>query len=263
MIRLVSVQPIARSSLCWRRSPTKAAITGPLLMVVSRAKLAASYNRKPLPSPTASSAPSGVYAARLTTAGGVSGRGVGTSVNSGGGVIAGGFLLWWVPRRSAGVLWVRYHDGRTEEQVGEWIGADRMLYQSLEDLIEAAMLGALNETVFARLWRQRHRHMPYLGKTLRQLDAAGRYALAARLCRAVAAGSRWPMFQRMLDSYVARGLIAAPPEDLLAKKPEAIIEKAVKGMLPKGPMGRKLFKNLKVYAGAEHPHAAQKPVTIE
>lgn len=41
--------------------------------------------------------------------------------------------------------------------------------------------------------------------------------------------------------------------------PERIIEKAVKGMLPKNSLGRKLFTKLKVYAGAEHPHAAQKP----
>ena len=45
--------------------------------------------------------------------------------------------------------------------------------------------------------------------------------------------------------------------------PERIIEKAVKGMLPKNALGRKLFTNLKVYAGAEHPHDAQKPETID
>ncbi len=50
--------------------------------------------------------------------------------------------------------------------------------------------------------------------------------------------------------------------DMLIKKPTFPIEAAVKGMLPKGPMGRKLFRNLKVYEGAEHPHAAQKPSVI-
>lgn len=48
-----------------------------------------------------------------------------------------------------------------------------------------------------------------------------------------------------------------------AQKPELIIEKAVKGMLPKGRLGRDVFKNLKVYAGTEHPHKAQQPVKIE
>jgi len=51
----------------------------------------------------------------------------------------------------------------------------------------------------------------------------------------------------------------ATPRDLLAKKPEAIIENAVKGMLPKNRLGRKMFQKLFVYAGGEHPHAAQKP----
>jgi large subunit ribosomal protein L13 len=48
-------------------------------------------------------------------------------------------------------------------------------------------------------------------------------------------------------------------EHLQGRIPERIIEKAVKGMLPKNNLGRQLFKKLKVYAGAEHPHAAQQP----
>ncbi len=52
------------------------------------------------------------------------------------------------------------------------------------------------------------------------------------------------------------------PRELLGKKPEGIIEHAVKGMLPKNRLGRRLFGNLYVYAGSEHPHAAQKPKTI-
>lgn len=51
--------------------------------------------------------------------------------------------------------------------------------------------------------------------------------------------------------------------ELLAKKPEKVIELAVKGMLPKGPLGRSMIKKLHVYAGAEHPHAAQKPEVLE
>lgn len=49
---------------------------------------------------------------------------------------------------------------------------------------------------------------------------------------------------------------------LLATKPERVIEIAVAGMLPKNSMGRKLITRLKVYAGAEHPHAAQRPATL-
>ena len=52
------------------------------------------------------------------------------------------------------------------------------------------------------------------------------------------------------------------PKELMAKHPTRVIEKAVRGMLPKNRLGKALFVNLHVYAGAEHPHAAQNPTTI-
>jgi len=52
------------------------------------------------------------------------------------------------------------------------------------------------------------------------------------------------------------------PKELMAKHPTRVIEKAVRGMLPKTKLGAKLYTNLFVYAGAEHPHAAQSPTTI-
>lgn len=52
-------------------------------------------------------------------------------------------------------------------------------------------------------------------------------------------------------------------ERLLEKAPERVIEHAVKGMLPKGPLGRAMFRKLKVYAGPEHKHGAQQPKTLE
>ncbi len=53
------------------------------------------------------------------------------------------------------------------------------------------------------------------------------------------------------------------PRELFAKKPTAVVERAVKGMLPKTRLGRELFTNLYVYAGVEHPHAAQSPKEIK
>ena len=50
---------------------------------------------------------------------------------------------------------------------------------------------------------------------------------------------------------------------LMAKKPEFVVEKAVRGMLPHGPLGYAMIKKLHVYAGPEHPHQAQKPVALE
>ena len=49
----------------------------------------------------------------------------------------------------------------------------------------------------------------------------------------------------------------------MAKKPTAAIEMAIKGMLPKNPLGRQMFRKLKVYAGTDHPHAAQQPEVLE
>jgi len=51
--------------------------------------------------------------------------------------------------------------------------------------------------------------------------------------------------------------------DMRASKPTKIIELAVKGMLPKGPLGRQMFSKLKIYAGAEHPHTAQQPKALK
>ncbi|WP_373730340.1 50S ribosomal protein L13 [Bacteroides heparinolyticus] len=58
------------------------------------------------------------------------------------------------------------------------------------------------------------------------------------------------------------GLKEATLREKLAKKPEQVIELAVKGMLPKGPLGREMYKKLFVYAGPEHNHAAQKPEVL-
>lgn len=59
------------------------------------------------------------------------------------------------------------------------------------------------------------------------------------------------------------GLKSIVFKDLLASKPTRVIEIAVKGMLPKNPLGREMFRKLKVYAGAEHKHAAQVPKVLE
>ncbi len=58
------------------------------------------------------------------------------------------------------------------------------------------------------------------------------------------------------------GLKVQSFEELMAKKPEFVLENAVKGMLPKNRLGKKLIKKLKVYSGESHPHSAQKPETI-
>ncbi|MBO7386678.1 MAG: 50S ribosomal protein L13 [Lachnospiraceae bacterium] len=63
------------------------------------------------------------------------------------------------------------------------------------------------------------------------------------------------------SDYVG-GMKETTLREMMAKKPEQVVELAVKGMLPKGPLGREMYTKLHVYAGAEHPHAAQKPETL-
>ena len=63
-------------------------------------------------------------------------------------------------------------------------------------------------------------------------------------------------------SMYPNGLKSVPLEKIMAECPEEALKKAVYGMLPKGPLGRDMFKKLKVYTGTEHPHRAQMPVTL-
>jgi ribosomal protein L13 len=64
------------------------------------------------------------------------------------------------------------------------------------------------------------------------------------------------------SEYVG-GMRETSLRELLAKKPERVVELAVKGMLPKGPLGRKMYTKLHVYAGPDHEQQAQKPIALE
>ena len=64
------------------------------------------------------------------------------------------------------------------------------------------------------------------------------------------------------SDYVG-GMKETTLKEMMAKKPEKVMELAVRGMLPKGPLGRSMIKKLHVYAGPEHEHAAQKPEALE
>ena len=63
------------------------------------------------------------------------------------------------------------------------------------------------------------------------------------------------------SDYVG-GMKETTLKEMMAKKPEKVVELAVKGMLPKGPLGRKMYSKLFVYAGSEHKHEAQKPEVL-
>lgn len=64
-------------------------------------------------------------------------------------------------------------------------------------------------------------------------------------------------------TFYPGGLKTIKVSEMFTKHPEEVLYRAVRGMLPKNRLGRKLIKKLKIYPGAEHPHTAQKPVRIE
>lgn len=71
--------------------------------------------------------------------------------------------------------------------------------------------------------------------------------------------------EKIYDNFTGYpgGLKQETAKNLLARRPEVIVERGVKGMLPKNRLGRKMFKKLFVYAGAEHPHSAQQPKELK
>lgn len=76
-------------------------------------------------------------------------------------------------------------------------------------------------------------------------------------------GKKWTDKEYVSYTEYPGGQRKISPSQLLERKPEAIIEKAVRGMLPKNRLGRALFNNLHVYTGTEHPHEAQQPKEIQ
>jgi large subunit ribosomal protein L13 len=75
-------------------------------------------------------------------------------------------------------------------------------------------------------------------------------------------GNKWDQKEYIRHTGYPGGQRITSPTELMAKKPEAMVEKAIKGMLPKNKLGADLFRNLYVYAGNEHNQEAQKPKKI-
>jgi large subunit ribosomal protein L13 len=76
-------------------------------------------------------------------------------------------------------------------------------------------------------------------------------------------GKKWSGKLYRDHSLFPGGLRTQTAEQLVKRHPTDLVKRAVWGMLPKGPLGRRIYKKLKVYAGAEHPHAAQQPKPIK
>lgn len=117
---------------------------------------------------------------------------------------------------------------------------------------EGAVLGRLASTVAARL---RGKHTPLYTP---HVDT-GDWVVVINADKVVLTGRKWDQKNYYRHSGYIGGLKTITAKKLLEKNPEDLVRFAVKGMLPKNRLGRKLFKKLKVYAGNEHPHSAQQP----
>lgn len=117
-------------------------------------------------------------------------------------------------------------------------------------------LGRLATEVASRI---RGKHKP----TFTPFLDTGDHVVVVNADKIVLTGRKWDdkMYRRY--SGYPGGLTEMTARQLARRFPDRIVQSAVRGMLPKGPLGRKLVKKLKVYAGPDHPHQAQKPRTLE
>ncbi len=91
----------------------------------------------------------------------------------------------------------------------------------------------------------------------------GDYVIIVNADKVVVTGKKLDQKLYYRHSEYVGGMKETTLREKLAKAPTEVVELAVKGMLPKGPLGRRMYKKLFVYAGAEHPHAAQKPEELK
>ena len=91
----------------------------------------------------------------------------------------------------------------------------------------------------------------------------GDYVIIINAAKASVTGNKMEDKIYYRHSMYPGGLKAESLEKMLQRKPTYPMEHAIKGMLPHGRLGRKLFTNVKIYAGAEYPHMAQKPIAVE
>ena len=138
------------------------------------------------------------------------------------------------------------YSAKTADNEGKWFVVDA----------EGKVLGRLASMVAARI---RGKHNPLYTP---HADT-GDNIIVINAEKVVLTGRKMDQKRYYRHSGYMGGIKETPIREMLDKKPEAVIQFAVKGMLPKNRLGRKLFKKLKVYAGGEHPHDAQQPEVLE
>jgi large subunit ribosomal protein L13 len=121
---------------------------------------------------------------------------------------------------------------------------------------EGAILGRLASSIAARL---RGKNNPLFTP---HVDT-GDWIVVINADKIVLTGKKWEQKNYYRHSGYTGGLTTTSAKELLEKRPTDLVRFAVKGMLPKNRLGKKLFKKLKVYAGDQHPHQAQQPEAMK
>ncbi|MBK7217860.1 MAG: 50S ribosomal protein L13 [Candidatus Promineofilum sp.] len=121
---------------------------------------------------------------------------------------------------------------------------------------EGQTLGRLASSVATIL---RGKHKPIYNPSV----DCGDFVIVINADKVAVTGKRLEQKRYYRHSLYIGGLKEITLRDQLQQHPERVIESAVRGMLPKNALGRKMFKKLKVYAGGEHPHQAQLPQPME
>ena len=91
---------------------------------------------------------------------------------------------------------------------------------------------------------------------------AGDFVVVINAEKIVLTGKKWTDKVYRDHSQYPGGLKTRSAQQMMEKHPTELVKRAVWGMLPKGPLGRRIYKKLKVYAGTEHPHVAQQPKAL-
>ncbi len=138
------------------------------------------------------------------------------------------------------------YSAKKSDNAGKWYVVDA----------EGIVLGRLASRIASRI---RGKHQPMFTPH----TDTGDNIVVINADKIVLTGRKMEQKKYYRHSGYIGGLTTTTAKELLAKKPEDVIRLAVRGMLPKNRLGRKLIKKLKVYTGSEHPHAAQQPEVLE
>ena len=138
------------------------------------------------------------------------------------------------------------YSAKRSDNLDKWVLADA----------EGKVLGRLASVVAGRL---RGKHNPQYTP---HADT-GDWVVVINADKIVLSGRKMDQKKYYRHSGYTGGLTTTTARELMEERPEDLIRFAVKGMLPKNKLGRKLFKKLKVYAGNQHPHEAQQPEALE